>query len=157
MNSVAVVAAIICVSALVCSFVSIAVPQGSTKKVMNIVLGVFILCTMIIPIKNVVENFSLEISVADSAEDLTASADEAYNNAVISETKSILESNLKSVLCQKNINIEDAEINLSVDENGGIYIDSICIYILKKDENLTSEIIAITKGKYEIVPEVVTR
>ena len=91
MNSVAVVAAIICVSALACSFVSIAVPQGSTKKVMNIVLGVFILCTMIVPIKNAVENFNLEISVADSAEDLTASADEAYNNAVISETKSILE------------------------------------------------------------------
>lgn len=157
MSSVAAVAAIICVSALACSFVSIAVPQGPTKKVMNIVLGIFILCTMIVPIKNAVENFSFEISVADSAEDLTASADEAYNNAVISETKSILESNLKSVLSQKNINTEEIEINMSVDEKGGIYVNSIRIYILKKDEALINEIIAITKEKYETIPEVITR
>ncbi len=157
MSSVATVAAIICVSALACSFVSIAVPQGTTKKVMSIVLGIFILCTMIVPIKNAVKNFSLEISVADSAEDLTASADEAYNNAVISETKLILESNLKSVLSQKNINAEEIEINMSVDKNGGIYVDEIRIYILKKDEALINEIIAITKEKYETVPEVIMR
>jgi hypothetical protein len=157
LNTVATVAAVICVTAIGCSFVGVLVPQGSTKKVINVVIGVFLLCTMIVPIKNAIQNFKLETTISDSAEDLTASADEAYNNAVLKETQSILESKLKSSLAQNNINPYSLEINLSATENGGIYIKSISIYILQKDEALTQNIISITEEQFEIKPEVLTR
>lgn len=157
MSSIATVVLVICVAALACSFVSIVAPQGSTNRILNTVLGAFILCSMIVPIKNAVTDFNVNVEVAQSSDDLVATADEAYNNAVLTETKALLESRLCELLSENGINVEEVSITLAVNENNGIYIDSASIYILKKDESKESDIINLTKGKFEVTPNIITR
>ena len=91
MNSIASTAAVICAVTIGVSLISLIIPNGSTKRVINTVIGVFILCCMIAPVKSAVENFSFNFEVPGLSDTLSASADEAYNKTVIKETESKLE------------------------------------------------------------------
>ena len=62
MNEILAVTSAICASALICTLVSNFVTDGSTKKIISLVLGAFIICSMIVPIKNAVSGFSEEIA-----------------------------------------------------------------------------------------------
>lgn len=157
MNSIASVVAVICVSALGCSLVSVVAPQGMTRKVLNTVFGVFILCAMLVPVKEAITNFNVNISIAPESENLTADGEQAYNKAVMIETKAGLENTLISYLNNKKYAVLDADIELASYEDGGIYISDICIYISKENENHTQKIINLTQEKFEVKPEIVLR
>ena len=157
MNTIATVIMVICVVAISCSLINIVVPKGNTGKILSTVLGVFILCSMIMPIKNAIQNFSVNINIPPQSESLTASADEAYNTAVITETENILENQAILYLSQSGVNVSDISISLASDEKGGIYIDGIIIYIQKEEESKTQLIIEKIKEKFEVIPSVVLR
>lgn len=157
MNTIATVIMVICVVSIAGSLISIVVPKDNTGKVLAAVLGVFIICSMIVPIKTAVKNFSVSINVPTESEDLTASADEAFNRAVVIETQNKLESQVMLFLSQEGINVLEASISLESDEKGGIYIDNIIIYIQKEDETKTQIICEKIKEKFEITPSVILR
>lgn len=157
MKSIAVIAAVICVAALGCSLVSAVAPQGNTRRILNTVLGAFILCSMLVPIKNAITDFNLNISIATPETDLKAVADEAYNTAVMAETKATLENTLLAYLENNKISPENVEMELASYDNGGIYIGKISIYISKVYENKTAEIINLTKEKFEVKPQIILR
>ena len=157
MKSIATIAAVICIGALGCSIVSAVAPQGSTRRILNTVLGAFILCSMLVPIKNAITDFNVNISITTPEADLQVVADEAYNTAVMTETKATLESTLISYLENNNISPENVVIQLASYDNGGIYIDKISIYISKVYENKTAEIINLTQGKFEVKPQIILR
>lgn len=157
MSTIATVAAVVCVCSISCSLIGVISPQGNTRRILNTVIGAFILCCMIIPIKNAITNFHLDIQIPKSADTLTASADEAYNNAVIVETQALLENRLKTLMLQNNINISSANLTLEGNENGGIYIGSISIYINKAQENLVGKIKTLTEKEFQITPIVTVR
>lgn len=157
MNTIAAVIMVICVVSIAGSLVSIVVPKDNTGRVLAAVLGVFIICSMIVPIKTAVQNFSVNINVPTESEDLTASADEAFNKAVVIETQNKLESQAMLFLSQEGINALEASISLESDKKGGIYIDNIIIYIQKEDETKTQIICEKIKEKFEITPSVILR
>ena len=157
MKSIGIIVAVICVSALGCSIISSIAPQGSTRKILNTVLGAFILCSMLVPIKTAISDFDMNIRISAPEQDLQAVADEAYNTAIMAETKATLESALLYHLENNKISPDKVEITLASYDNGGIYIDKISIYIsqvYKKDieivENLTQE-------KFEVKPHIILR
>ncbi len=152
MKGIADVAAVICAAAIASSLISILIPQGSTKKVLSAVIGVFILCTLIVPIKNAVSGISLELDVLKLTESITASADEAYEDAVIKETKSRLESSVASYLLSEGFKVKTAEIKLGKDDISGINIKSLRIYIDKSEIMNSVRIIDLIKRKYEVYP-----
>ncbi|MGN1138416.1 MAG: hypothetical protein ACI4RM_03135 [Ruminococcus sp.] len=157
MNTIATVIMVICVVSIAGSLITIVVPKDNTGKVLATVLGVFIICSMIVPIKTAVQNFSVNINVPTESEDLTASADEAFNRAVVIETQNKLESQAMLYLSQEGINVLEVSISLESDEKGGIYIDNIIIYIQKEDETKTQIICDKIKEKFEITPNVILR
>ena len=127
------------------------------RKVINLVIGAFMLCCMMFPIKTAVNGFDLSIDTTPINDDLQDSAYDAYNNAVLSETKSSLEASMKSYLTQHGFTSEEININLEVYENGGIYIASVSIYIPIQDSEKSDGIKNLVREKFEVIPEVITR
>ena len=56
MSGLFTVVVVMCASALICSLVQTFVTDGSTKKIISLVLGAFIICCMVVPVKNAVSS-----------------------------------------------------------------------------------------------------
>ena len=115
------------------------------------------LCCMIFPIKTAVSGFSLNVDTAPIGDDLQDTAYDAYNNAILTETKNSLETSMKDYLTQYGIKADEITVNLEVYENGGIYIASVSIYISIQDSEKSDEIKNLVKDKFEVIPEIITR
>ena len=50
MSGLFTVVVVMCASALICSLVQTFVTDGSTKKIISLVLGAFIICCMVVPV-----------------------------------------------------------------------------------------------------------
>ncbi|MCD8025998.1 MAG: stage III sporulation protein AF [Clostridiales bacterium] len=156
MKDVLTAVSVICASALICTLVSTFVTDGSTKKILNLVLGAFMICSLIVPVKNAVQSFNIDISDYESAEDISATDDEAYSRAVLSQTKENLEQTLNDLLLQNNIKINSCEINLALTDENSIIISSVCIYISNEYTADKDLIVSITKENFGISPSVIT-
>ena len=154
MNSIASTAAVICAVTIGVSLISLIIPSGSTKRVINTVIGVFILCCIIAPVKSAVEDFRFNFEVPRLSGSLSASADEAYKKALVSETENKLENTAVSYLKSKNINIKSASVKLSADDKKGIYIESIRIYINRRNITDCGVINSLIENKFEKTPEI---
>lgn len=157
MKDISIVVSVICVTSIAFSFVNVLAPEGNTKKILQTILGVFFLCCLIIPVKNFVTDFNFAINVTLPEESIINSAKDAYNQGILVETKSNLETSLLYEYSKNNIVPKDLEIELGVYEDGGVYIKNICVEILKNQEYLSSKIINLTENEFEIIPEIVLR
>ncbi len=156
MNEIFSVVIVICSSALICTLVSAFVNDNSMKKVLNLVLGAFIICSMIVPIKNAVTSFDINISEYESAEEITSTDDEAYSNQIVKQTEENLEKTLEDLLLQNGIKINSCKIILSLKDDNSIIISSISIYISKEYTQYADLICDITIQNFSITPSVMT-
>lgn len=150
------VVAVICSSSLICTLVSNFVNDGSTKKILNLVLGAFIVCSLIVPVKNALGDFEVNVSQYQSAETLTSTSDEAYSKEIVNLTKENLEHTLTDILAQNNITINRAEIILSITDNNSIIISQAGIYISKEYTQYADLISNITLQNFGVVPSIIT-
>ena len=96
MSGLFTVVVVMCASALICSLVQTFVTDGSTKKIISLVLGAFIICCMVVPVKNAVSSFNTDIEEKQNSAKEISTNDEAYSNAVIKQTEINLETALKN-------------------------------------------------------------
>lgn len=155
MSGLFTVVVVMCASALICSLVQTFVTDGSTKKIISLVLGAFIICCMVVPVKNAVSSFNTDIEEKQNSVKEISTDDEAYSNAVIKQTEINLETALKSFL-QNNITIKSCDIILSRVENNGIIIASISIYIDKEFVRYTNLVSSIVYDNFGITPNIMT-
>ena len=156
MNEIFSVVIVVCASALICALVSGFVNDSSIKKVLNLVLGAFIVCSMIVPVKNAVSAFDVNIDEYQSAKDIISTNDEVYSNLIVNKTKENLEKTLKNLLEQNGIKINRCEIILSLKDDNSIIISSISIYISKEYTQFADRICDITMQNFSITPSVMT-
>lgn len=156
MNELLTVTSAICASALICTLVSNFVTDGSTKKIVSLVLGAFIICSMIVPIKNAVNGFSEEIAETDISDSAVSTDDEAYSREILKQTRSNLESALKDLLLQNGIEINSCEIILALTDDNSIIISSVRIYISKEYTQYTDLISEITFQNFSVQPNIIT-
>lgn len=156
MNELLAVTSAICASALICTLVSNFVTDGSTKKIVSLVLGAFIICSMIVPIKNAVNGFSEEIAETDISDSAVSTDDEAYSREILKQTRSNLESALKDLLLQNGIEINSCEIILALTDDNSIIISSVRIYISKEYTQYTDLISEITFQNFSVQPNIIT-
>lgn len=156
MNEILAVTSAICASALICTLVSNFVTDGSTKKIISLVLGAFIICSMIVPIKNAVSGFSEEIAETDISESAVSTDDEAYSREILKQTRINLESALKDLLLQNGVEINSCEIILALTDDNSIIISSVCIYISKEYTQYTDLISEITFQNFSVQPNIIT-
>lgn len=156
MNEILAVTSAICASALICTLVSNFVTDGSTKKIISLVLGAFIICSMIVPIKNAVNGFSEEIAETDISDLAVSTDDEAYSREILKQTRSNLESALKDLLLQNGVEINSCEIILALTDDNSIIISSVSIYISKEYTQYSDLISEITFQNFSVQPNIIT-
>lgn len=156
MNEILAVTLAICASALICTLVSNFVTDGSTKKIICLVLGAFIICSMIVPIKNAVNGFSEEIAETDISDSAVSTDDEAYSREILKQTRKNLESALKDLLLQNGVEINSCEIILAVTDDNSIIISSVSIYISKEYTQYSDLISEVTFQNFSVQPNIIT-
>lgn len=156
MNEILAVTSAICASALICTLVSNFVTDGSTKKIVSLVLGAFIICSMIVPIKNAVNGFSEEIAETDISDFAVSTDDEAYSREILKQTRSNLESALRDLLLQNGVEINSCEIILALTDDNSIIISSVRIYISKEYTQYSDLISEITFQNFSVQPSIIT-
>ena len=156
MNELLSVTSAICASALICTLVSNFVTDGSTKKIVSLVLGAFIICSMIVPIKNAVNGFSKEIAETDISDSAVSTDDEAYSREILKQTRSNLESALRDLLLQNGVEINSCEIILALTDDNSIIISSVRIYISKEYTQYTDLISEVTFQNFSVQPNIIT-
>lgn len=156
MNELLAVTSAICASALICTLVSNFVTDGSTKKIVSIVLGAFIICSMIVPIKNAVSGFNEEIAETQISDSAVSTDDEAYSREVLRQTKVNLESALRDLLLQNGVEINSCEIILTLTDDNSIIISSVSIYISKEYTQYSDLISEITFQNFSVQPNIIT-
>lgn len=155
MSGLFTVVVVMCASALICSLVQTFVTTAY-KKIISLVLGAFIICCMVVPVKNAVSSFNTDIEENQNSVKEISTDDEAYSNAVIKQTEINLETALKNLLLQNNITIKSCDIILSRVENNGIIIASISIYIDKEFVRYTNLVSSIVYDNFGITPNIMT-
>ena len=156
MNSFALLIGLVCVCSIAVSILGTISPNGMTEKTLGLVTGVFIICVMLVPVKNFFTDFNVNINLPKTAQSISSDAQSAYNVAVIKECKARLEQSLLSVLKNSGYEVKDADIKLSEKPDGGIYISGISIYI-DKGESRVNKIIRRTEEEFKVTPEVIAR
>lgn len=156
MNEILAVTSAICASALICTLVSNFVTDGSTKKIVSLVLGAFIICSMIVPIKNAVNGISEEIAETDISDPAVSTDDEAYSREILKQTRSNLESALRDLILQNGVEINSCEIILALTDDNSIIISSVRIYISKEYTQYSDLISEITFQNFSVQPSIIT-
>ena len=156
MNEILTVTSAICASALICTLVSNFVTDGSTKKIICLVLGAFIICSMIVPIKNAVNGFSEEIAETDISYSAVSTDDEAYSREILRQTRINLESALNDLILQNGVEINSCEIILAVTDDNSIIISSVSIYISKEYTQYSDLISEVTFQNFSVQPNIIT-
>ncbi|MGN0501352.1 MAG: stage III sporulation protein AF [Ruminococcus sp.] len=156
MNELLAVTSAICASALICTLVSNFVTDGSTKKIVSLVLGAFIICSMIVPIKNAVNGFNEEIAETDISDSAVSTDDEAYSREILKQTRNNLESALRDLLLQNGVEINSCEIILALTDDNSIIISLVSIYISKEYTQYTDLISEITFQNFSVQPNIIT-
>lgn len=156
MNEILTVTSAICASALICTLVSNFVTDGSTKKIICLVLGAFVICSMIVPIKNAVNGISEEIAETDISDSAVSTDDEAYSREILKQTRINLESALNDLILQNGVEINSCEIILAVTDDNSIIISSVSIYISKEYTQYSDLISEVTFQNFSVQPNIIT-
>ena len=151
MSTVTNIAVVLCTCVIACILIKMLVPQGRTQKTMNIIITAFLIIVMISPIKNcIASGSSLDISTPDESQIM-----DEYNSKVLSQTQDNLRNSLISLLTQNGINFEDVFVKLKTDNENGIIIDYIYIYLSENNIGQSSDAIKLTEENFSITPEIV--
>ncbi len=156
MNSIYTLTAVICSAAVICTILSNFVTDSGTKKILNLVLGAFMFCSLIVPVKNAIGEINSTLNDYSTSQELISTADEAYSNEVISLTEDNLEQALSDILKQNGIEINSTKIILALSDENRIIISYIGIYISKEYTLYTERISEIVYDNFTVVPNIMT-
>lgn len=156
MKSLFSVVIVICAASLICTLISTFITDGSTKKIVNLVLGAFIVCSLISPVMSAFSSVDVYLSEYETSDSIISSNDEAYSNEVLKQTQTNLENSAKDILLQNRISINSCKIILANEDENRIIISSVSIYINKENSGHSQRIQEIIKDNFGINPNVVT-
>lgn len=120
---------LICLSSTVCVILELIMPSGKMEKVLKVVLGLFIVVSLILPISNGIPKFNLRLKTEKINKKYTDSFVESLNK----QFETLAQNNLKSVIEEtlKEIGIKNEKIEIFMDTNQDncISISKCNIYI----------------------------
>ncbi|MBQ8000672.1 MAG: hypothetical protein IJ298_05565 [Ruminococcus sp.] len=120
---------------------------------MSLVIGIFALCCLISPVVSLIKNLDADMIPTEhsiSSSDIT----ELYDERVLKATGDYINSYIDTLLIQAEIDAENIVTVLGVDENNGIYIKELNIYINKKDTVKADSIIDTVNSMIGIKPKI---
>ena len=151
------VGTIICICCVACSIISLIVPDKRMNKTVNLVLGLFLICSMIVPIKGIVSTLKGEDMILHDY-DFEQNIDEdvkEYQKAVMKETADNLVKVTDNLLKNEDIQADNIKLSLKLSDNNSIYVGRIIIYISKKYEDRLNDIQKIVYSNMSKEPEII--
>lgn len=145
----------ICLISVICTIVEVLFPSGKMEKIFKVVLGIFMLCSLLVPLKNIFKNINFdtkkpEISVKDSGK-LKSATDEQARLAA----KKNLERIIKNLLEEKSIKPEKINIIMDTNSESSILIKKIEIFLARGDESKRESVKNELEKKLELKIDVV--
>lgn len=154
----------IIISVIIASIIEMIIPEGSSKKYIKVVIGVFILFTIVVPVINKFKGNSVNIaSIIDfdkynNSKEVVSTNLEKENNFNIKQMyETNLKVDIKSKIKSKGFEVQN--INLKISDNEEYRIENIDITISgeivnKEDEKKQSNVIGIVDSIEKISVEI---
>ena len=154
MSGVASVAATVCACCVIVALLSHFVTDGGTKRLLSLVMGAFILCSMLVPVGKAVGSISVDWQ-ALAAEERSATDDEAFNREVLSQTRTNLENTLKDVLAQNGYSVKNAAVTLAIAGENRVVIASVTLTVGAAYADVQENIAQITEKHFAVRPQII--
>lgn len=156
MSFISEVGGIICLCCVISAAVGIIAPLGNTKKIMNVVMGIFFLAVVIASFTKTSVDFSGELYEMPESEKLSGEYEEYFQNEVIAAAEKKLCEYTDYALKQEGIEASDIRIILETDSDRGIYVEEINIYINQEQNRLfRTKINSLIKNDFKVFPNIV--
>lgn len=134
MGGIKSIVTMVCLTLIITGIFSILVPKSSMERVMKFAISLFFLAGVVIPIAKGEFKFSFDTQQIKATEYQTKIKENTKDTiTILSEKK--LESKIKSLLQENNINCTKVDINIHINKNDSIDISKF-IVTLSKDSNL---------------------
>lgn len=140
MNALNASAVTACVCCIACSVLSMLFPLSVTKKTVSLVMGAFMICSMLIPLIGVISSFSADYEDSDEIVEYDVDYEAQFEKEVLTQTAENLVIVTNDLLSSEKIKPEDIKISIGKSDNNSIYISSIYIYITEQDREKTDYI-----------------
>ncbi|MEE0060204.1 MAG: stage III sporulation protein AF [Acutalibacteraceae bacterium] len=147
-------AASVCTVAIICALFDMLVPEGNTTKMLNFVLGTFLVVAIIIPFVDIVKSGSFKVDDI-RFDDSNYTLIQQNEDLTLEVGKSTIENIIAKVLQEKNIAYKKIVINMDSSTNKSIDIIRAEIYINSTNRNRLVEIQRIVKEQTGITPELI--
>jgi hypothetical protein len=125
------------------------------QKIFNLVVGVFLICTLLFAVSSAVGEFKNEAAGWFDSQTTQQNGDEFLQEQVLKQTADNLTQTLHNLLLQQGIEVTDIKLKLKNDAISGIKIEEVNIYIKKGLSELAPKIVQITKDNLAVTPQVV--
>ena len=152
-ESVYICAASLCCCLVVCSLVRMIAPSNHTEKIMSVVVCVFALCCLFSPIIELISGFDITEYELD-AETKVQEYTDLYDEKVIKSTAEYISEYVSVLLNTSNIDVSRVVTNIGVNENRGIYIREINIYLDKDNVKYKDDISSLLLSELGIKPKI---
>lgn len=140
MNSLRSFAVITCVCSIACSVISVIAPTGRMKKTVNLILGMFLLCSMAVPVVGLLSTSSYDFEIDEQSLNLEADNSGEYESLVLRKTADNLVKATNDLLLSNDIEADNIRVGIKKTDDNSIYISSIYIYISKEYEPKSEKI-----------------
>lgn len=144
----------VCGAAIALALLSHFVTDGGTKRLLCLVMGAFMVCTVVLPLRGALTGLSAELSVYAEESESAATADEAYNREVLRQTKQNLEAALSDLLAQNGYPAEQTEVILALTDENRVIISQINITVSGEVYSERDAIARVTEENFAIAPSV---
>ncbi len=132
MNAVTGWAAALCTAAIGCTALHMLAPKGGLGRLFKLLTAAFFLCCMVSPLLQLKNISSLSLDILP--EEVSAEAlQERVNAQFERQVTAALEETARQTLQKYSIEPAKVEIKMDTDENGGIYITKIILYLDKQN------------------------
>ncbi|MEE0930336.1 MAG: stage III sporulation protein AF [Acutalibacteraceae bacterium] len=143
----------VCAVAIVCAIFEMLAPNGNVSKMLNFVLGLFLVVAVLVPFTNLIKLGTIEDNNIDiKQEEITFS--EQVGDLTIACGKSVIENLVADCLKEKEIKYKKIQVNMDSSTGNSIDIIKVKIYLSTTYRNQITEIQNIVKEKTGITPDV---
>lgn len=154
MNTLSVAATVLCSCCIICSLLSLLIPQERMKKTLNLVLSLFLICSLILPVKALIADWNTEFEIEEYSGDFSFS-EEDYQKAVMKETADQLVRCADHLLQNEEIKADNIRLSLKISQEGSIYVSNIIIYISRDTKDRKQDIESIIYRNFAKEPKII--
>lgn len=154
MNTITSWAFAVCTVAVICTLYDMIVPQGNTSKMLNFVLGMFLVVAVLIPLVNIIKSDSFDFTDIEYNSTEFALPEE-NNKLTIDIGKSTVEKIISDTLQENEIKYKSIAIDMDSSNGYSIDIIRVKIFVGAEYRNSLVNVQNIVKEKTGITPEVI--